>query len=238
MNLLILEEHQQLPNNAARPSAKQAEHIRKVLKLKDGSRIGLGQLGGKIGHGRVQIDDEDNITLVDIALNNPAPSMLPVTLILAMPRPQMLKRIMQTVATMGVEKLCLLQTGKVEKSFWQSPSATPEAIREHLLLGLEQGIATTLPEIEYYRRFRPFAEDQLPSIAKNSTKLIAHPGVQQHSIASNGDEHVTLAIGPEGGFTSHEFEYFLEAGFKGISLGERILKVETAVPVALAKLFN
>ena len=236
MNLLLLESHQ-INNNRAEVSGRRAEHIFKVLKLTSGDRISLGLLNGKMGSGIIESSTKTLVQIRDIQLDQAPPANLPLTLILAMPRPQMLKRILQTVATMGVKKLCLIQTGKVEKGFWQSPSATPEAIREHLILGLEQGMATQLPELSFHQRFRPFAEDELPELVQGTTKIIAHPGSSQACPKATEGEHISLAIGPEGGFTDKEVDYFVNAGFSPVHLGDRILKVETAVPVLLAKLF-
>ncbi len=150
----------------------------------------------------------------------------------------MLKRIIQTIATMGVNKLVLVQTSRVEKSFWQSPSARDTSLHDFLLLGLEQGMATQLPTIEKHLRFRPFMEDHLADIAAGSLKYIAHPeslhAPQTHALT----QPITLAIGPEGGFLDKEVEKFKGYDFTPLHLGQRILKVETAVPVLLAKLYQ
>ena len=43
-----------------------------------------------------------------------------------------------------------------------------------------------------------------------------------------------LAVGPEGGWTAAEIALFKHAGWQSVSLGPRILRVETAVIAALA----
>ena len=49
---------------------------------------------------------------------------------------------------------------------------------------------------------------------------------------------VTLAVGPEGGFIDYEIGKLCEAGFQPVTLGSRILRVETAIPVILGRLFH
>lgn len=234
MNLLLLEKHQ-IDDCHAVLSDLQTQHLQKVLRLSVGDTLRVGVVNGNMGEARLtQLQPRAHLDI--IALNTPPPSQLALTLILALPRPQMIKRILQTVACMGVQRLCLLQTAKVEKNFWQSPSVSDTAIREHLILGLEQGVATQLPHVEKHTRWRPFVQDELPSLAAHSHNLIAHPGNYPYCTKMPRDQQTILAVGPEGGFTEQEVEWFVGAGFSPIQLGARILKVETAVTALLAKL--
>ena len=153
-----------------------------------------------------------------------------------MPRPKMLKRIIQTATTMGVKKLYFLNAWKVEKSYWQSPWLNEEKIRENCIIGLEQAKDTVMPEVHIRKRFKPFVEDELPSLSEGSRKLLAHPGTDTPCPINISGE-TTLVIGPDGGFTPYEVEKLCEAGFDAVHLGERILRVETAVPVLLSRLF-
>lgn len=237
MNLLILEDAQFTSESIARANTRQSVHIQDILKLSPGDRISVGRLNGLVGQGIIKTLGEE-VEIDNIVLDKSPPPTLAITVILAMPRPQMLKRILQTLATMGVEKICFIQTSRVEKSFWQSPSATDQAIRDQLILGLEQGVATQLPVIETYKRFRPFMEDELDRITANTKRVIAHPHASAAPTAHDESEALSLAIGPEGGFIQQEVECFIEHGFSSIHLGRRILKVETAVPVLLAKLYS
>ncbi|MFH7376276.1 16S rRNA (uracil(1498)-N(3))-methyltransferase, partial [Pseudomonas syringae pv. tagetis] len=72
------------------------------------------------------------------ALDTAPPAKLPLTLLLTLPRPKMLRRVFQTIATMGVPKVNLLNSYRVEKSFWQTPFLHPEPIRAQEILLLEQ----------------------------------------------------------------------------------------------------
>ena len=158
------------------------------------------------------------------------------TLLLALPRPKMLRRVLQTVAAMGVPKLVLLNSYRVEKSFWQTPFLEPSAIREQLILGLEQARDTVLPEVVIEKRFKPFVEDRLPQLAAGTCGLVGHPG-DFPPCPRAISEPVTLAIGPEGGWIPYEVDKLAAAGLQPVQLGDRILRVETAVTALLARLF-
>lgn len=237
MNLIIIETDTCVPGQRILLSARQHKHIQAVLKTQPGQELTVGHLNGQIGKARIRSITGSTTEVEVLYLDAPSPPTLPVKLILGLPRPQMLQRILQTVATMGIAELHLLQTSRVEKSFWQTPLLKPEAVREQLILGLEQAKATQLPPIFEHRRFRPFVEDTLPHIvAETQHQVIAHPGdyPEASPLPAGG---TCLVIGPEGGLLPQEVEQFATAGFKPVQLGERILKVETAVPVLLGRLF-
>src|SRR5690606_773524 len=139
-------------------------HLQEVHRASVGDSLRVGRLGGLMGQGQLlRLDDQ--AAELSLALQQPPPAKLPVTLLLALPRPKMLKRILQAIASQGVERLVLLNSYRVEKSFWQTPFLTPAAIREQLILGLEQARDTVLPEVIIEQRFKPFVEDRLPALA-------------------------------------------------------------------------
>jgi 16S rRNA (uracil1498-N3)-methyltransferase len=105
-----------------------------------------------------------------------------------------------------------------------------------LILGLEQSRDTVMPEVKFKPRFKPFVEDELPAIMQKTLLLVAHPGAQE-ACPRGVRGPVTLAVGPEGGFVSYEIEKLVSLGFTPVSLGERVLNVETAVPALISHLF-
>jgi RsmE family RNA methyltransferase len=200
-----------------------------------GDTLRVGRMGGLMGSAAV-LRLEPQEAELSVSFDDPPPAKLPLTLLLALPRPKMLRRVFQTVATMGVPKIVLLNSYRVEKSFWQTPFLEPEAIREQLILGLEQGRDSVLPEIVIEKRFKPFVEDRLPALVEGTLGLVAHPG-DFPACPRAVEQPVTLAIGPEGGWIPYEVELLRKAGLQPVQLGERILRVETAVTALLSRLF-
>ena len=235
MNLLLLEEADFVASDRAVLQGRRLKHLHEVHRAEAGDQLRVGRLGGSMGRGTLLALDEQHAEL-QVELDQPPPAKLPLTLLLALPRPKMLKRVLQTVAAMGVPRLVLLNSYRVEKSFWQTPFLDPEALREQLILGLEQARDTVLPEVSIEKRFKPFVEDRLPQLAAGTCGLVGHPGDFPTCPRAVGGP-VTLAIGPEGGWIPYEVDMLREAGLAPVQLGERILRVETAVTALLARLF-
>lgn len=235
MNLLLLTPEDCPEPGVARLSGRRLKHVQDVHRAAVGDSLRVGLLGGLMGTGEILSLSREQLVL-RMHLDTPPPEKLPLTLLLALPRPKMLKRILQSIATMGVARLVLMNSYRVEKSFWDSPWLEPEALREQLVLGLEQARDTVLPEVIIEPLFKPFVEDRLPVLCHNTRCYVAHPGVSEHCpVALN--QPLTLAIGPEGGFIPYEVDKLVEAGFEAVHLGPRILRVETAVTALVARLF-
>ena len=234
MNIILLEPQQESSSGLYRLNERQAQHLQKVIKASPGDTFRVGLLDGLIGEGEYVLQEEACIRIT--RLTEAPPSALPLTVILALPRPNMLKRTLLNMTAMGVKQIVILNSAKVEKSYWQSPVLAPESIRNMLIEGLEQARDTCLPTVQMMPRFRPYVEDILPSISTGKRCLIAHPYQAEPCPVALTQEAI-LAIGPEGGWNEFEVSKWSEAGFESVHLGERILKVETAVPVLLSRLY-
>ncbi|MBP6382793.1 MAG: 16S rRNA (uracil(1498)-N(3))-methyltransferase [Pseudomonadales bacterium] len=195
----------------------------------------VGLRDGLLGEGVVEHVGERHAR-IRFALDRPPAPALPLTLLLALPRPKMLRRVLRTAAEIGIKRIWLINSSRVEKSYWQSPLLAAPMLDGYFAAGLEQACDTVLPRVALRPRFRPFVEDELPAIAAGSQCLVAHPAAGAR-LAPAGAGHVTLAIGPEGGFTDFEIALLGTAGFAACTLGPRVLRVETALPVLAANLF-
>jgi 16S rRNA (uracil1498-N3)-methyltransferase len=235
VNLLLLDPAELAPDGTARLSDRRARHVVEVLRATAGDRIQAGVVGGRMGEAEVVSASPAEVVLSP-RLDRDPPPPAPVSLLLALPRPKILRKVLAATASMGVKRLVLLGSYRVEKSYWGSPLLEPAATREHLLLGLEQGRDTVLPEVVVRRFFKPFVEDELEATFHGETRLLAHPH-DAAPLETRAPEGVraALAIGPEGGWTAYEADALRARGFTPFSLGPRVLRVDAAVPYAVGQ---
>lgn len=234
MNLLLLTNEDLIAPNLARISGRRYLHVVNVLRAKPGQSIRVGLIDGLRGQARIVAVSSTSIDLA-IQLTTPPPPPVPITLLLALPRPKVLRRLLQGLAATGIKRIVLFNAARVDKSYWQSPFLTPSTLHDQLLLGLEQGCDTLLPDVLLRPRFRPFIEDEVPVMTMGHQRLLAHPGSDQ-ACPSGISEPTCLAIGPEGGFIPFEIDCLVSRGFLPVHLGIRPLRVEMAVPAILGRL--
>jgi 16S rRNA (uracil1498-N3)-methyltransferase len=236
LNLILLFQEDFIDDtNRVRLQGRRLMHVREVHRAQMGDELCVGILGGNIGAGRVTQLDPSMLEM-EIRFEQAPPPKLPLTLILALPRPKVLKRVLRSASALGVQRIILLNSFRVEKSYWQSPVLSSGGLREQLIIGLEQAKDTVLPEILLRPLFKPFVEDELPSLIKEAFALVAHP-LASDPCPREIKLPVVLTIGPEGGFITYEIDNLISCGFKPMHIGKRILSVETAVPALVSKLF-
>lgn len=236
MNRLILQPSDLLSQNSAAISGRAVQHIHKVLKLKTGDQLRFGLLNGPVGLATL-VEETDKKIILELEYSPEKPlELLPCTLVLSLPRPKVARRLIQTICSLGVKELHLINSYKVDKSYWQSHYLLEDQLQQQLQLGLEQSGTTYMPKVFQHRLFRPFVEDQFPELVTDKRALLAHPYAKQacpHAL----QEECVLVIGPEGGFTPYEVEMLSKQGATAVSVGQRVLSVETAVPALLGRLY-
>ena len=234
MNLLLVDPEELASDGTCVVRDHRALHLRSVIGARVGWHVRAGVVGGRIGSAEVRADDGAAITL-RLTLTEPAPLPLPIELVLALPRPKVLSRAVETAAAFGVARIDLTNAWRVDKGYLTSPRLQPDALARAARTGAEQGGTTWLPAIKIHRRLMALLDERWPG--PPAIKLIAHPGAPPIERAVLGPpEPTVLAIGPEGGWIAREVETFIGRGFTPVSLGEPILRVETAVAAALAQL--
>lgn len=237
MNLLLLEDGEIGPGGRVELTDRRAEHLLGVLRVEPGRTLRAGRIGGPVGTGRVESAHGGRVEL-RVELDEEPELPAPLAIVVALPRPQALKRVLQYSAAMGVERLDLIRSWRVEKSYFHTPVLEGTSLRRHLVLGAEQGGYPRLPEVGVHPRFAPFLED-LAARPRRGRRLLAHPEGAvpiEDAWRGAGAPDVLLALGPEGGWLDREVTSFREAGFQEVALGPWILRVETALVAAVAQI--
>jgi 16S rRNA (uracil1498-N3)-methyltransferase len=236
LNILLLEPSEIISGETLL-TGRRAEHLLKVLRVAPGDSVRVGVVRGKLGSGRVLAIEGVTVRLAVTQEREPVCD-IQMELILALPRPIMLQRILKQATVLGVRRFHLIRSRRVEKSFFHSPVLAPEKIRSILLDGMEQAMDTWLPSVSIHHQFKPFVEDVLPTLSGQG--LIAHPDgagtLAGIPISGEPGQRLLLAVGPEGGWSDHELQCFADRGFYGFTMGNRILHVDTAVVSLLAQL--
>ncbi len=227
-----------LPKNATSIRNKeQIRHIKEVLKAKAGDSLTIGEIGGNIGKATIAQIHTDEVVLTDILLDKKPPAKLDLTVVLALPRPKVLRRLIMDMTSLGVNRIIIVNSYRTQKSYWQSPLL--ERIDEFVFEGLQQAIDTVPPVIAFNKRFKPFVEDEFSDLlAEENDAVIAHPYAAQSWKAyldglDSSDMPKILCIGAEGGWIAYEVDLLCKHGCRAVSLGERILRTETVVSVLL-----
>lgn len=213
-----------------------AVHMLKVLHVEVGQVVRAGILNGPVGDAEVVAIDSGQIMLNPVWGNVPATSGL--SLLLALPRPKVLKRLWAPLASLGLNKIIITNAGKVERNYFDTHWLSPENYTPLLVEGLVQAGDTLLPEVIVRRRFKPFVEDELDLLLPNSTRILAHPRTNKRfRDVKTEKEELLLAVGPEGGWSDFELQLLEKHKFQCVSAGTRILRTDIAC-IALLTLAN
>ncbi len=235
MNCILVNPDDFIADSRVRLTGRRYEHIKRIHRAKIGKQLRIGLIQGMMGAGVIDKMSESALEM-KVILDQQPPEPLPAIVILALPRPKTFRKVLHIISSMGVKKLYIIRSWRVEKSYWNSPALHRDSIHEQLLLGLEQACDTIVPHVFFRPLFKPFVEDELPGIIDGTLGLIAHPDSTAPP-PYRTDTPVTLIIGPEGGFIEYELTALGRSGARRISLGPRILRVEIALPTLLGKLF-
>ena len=241
----ILFETDEIVDGIATFGGARAEHVLNVLHGEVGQVLKTGEINGLIGTsvitGISRLPSSVSSPEITVACSHAERSIEPwVDLILAPPRPRVMKRLLPQLATMGVGRIFLVGAKKVEKDFWGATLLKEENYRPLLVDGLMQAGTSILPTLETRRNFRKFVKEEVDALWPTAKRIVAHPyGTGEDFRQETGDfRGLLLAVGPEGGWTDEEVTLLEERGFSRYSLGSRILRTDTATIALLAQLMK
>lgn len=238
MNLILCEPDEVDGDGTATLTGLRAAHVRGVLAARPGDTVRIGIIDGAKGRGEVLSIDDERVVL-RCELDDAVPAVPGIDLLLALPRPKVLRRLWAQLAALGVDRILLTNASRVERNYFDTHVIDEATYRPLLIEGLQQAADTRLPRVSIHRQFRVLVEDDLGPASAGERRLVAHPG-ESRSVTNAGLDarhgRVLLAIGPEGGWNAFELELLQRHGFEAIDLGPRILRTDTACIALLAVL--
>ncbi|MEM5948074.1 RsmE family RNA methyltransferase [Spirochaetia bacterium 38H-sp] len=231
MNIIILENAEKkivLPSGDRR-----ARHITDILKADRNTSLRVGVVGGLMGSAFINNITPDCVELSCTFTDEPPP-LLPVRLLVAAVRPIVAKRLLRDLTAAGIEKLVFFPAKLTEKSYLSSNIWKNNNYMEYVLHGCEQGIRTNYPDIQLAPSLKKAIE-----LVSGDIRFICDENTRQESVSAQISAGIiSLAIGPERGWTEEERDMLLDNGYKNLSLGSGILRTETACHVALGRIIE
>jgi 16S rRNA (uracil1498-N3)-methyltransferase len=236
VNLILLHPHELGAHGAVRLSGPRAEHLIGVLKVAPGHQVRVGVLDAGSGIGTVTSIADRTVEL-HCDVDARVPPSPPIDLLLAVPRPKVMRRLWAQLAALGVGHIILTNAARVERNYFDTHVLSPACYEPLLVEGLQQARDTRVPRVSIHRQFKILVEDHLDALFGRGARLVAHPGKGQPVSALMRDragERVLLAVGPEGGWNDFELNLLQSHGFEALAMGPRTLRTDTACIALLA----
>ena len=230
MNLILLDGHDRIDASSVTLSDARATHLLNVLRVTPGQTVRLGMIDGPLGVGTVEAVSGGHVTLRCV-FESSAPQRPLVDVLLALPRPKVIRRLWAQLAALGVGQIILTNAERVERHYFDTHLITEASYRPLLIEGLQQARDTRVPAVSIHRQFRILVEDHLDRLFGEGIRLVADPSSSVSigsALADRQGERVLLAVGPEGGWNSFELSLLVSHGFTLAGLGPRILRTDTA----------
>lgn len=235
MNLIVIEP-EELSGDLVRLTDQRARHLRQVLGVTPGATVRIGLLNGPFGVGTVAQLEEGAVHVRCVFGQTPPHPR--IDLLLALPRPKVLRRLWPQLSALGVGRIVLTNAERVERDYFDTHILSPASYRPLLIEGLQQAKDTHLPVVSIHRRFRVLVEDELDQLVPPGLRLMADPAAVRRlaDAVPAAVDRVLLAVGPEGGWNEFERELLAAHGFSAVGLGPRTLRSDTACVALLALL--
>ena len=201
-----------------------------VRRHRQGDRVEVRGGDGARYVGKIERIDRKTAVLILEREMDRAPESWPVNLIVAVPKRNLLDDVIRKTSEIGAERIVPVRAER--STFRLEPSRidrwrriASESIRQ---CGREKPIG--IDEIE------PLT-DALARFGSRGSRFIMHPYSEapclSSMLASNGPAvPVTVAIGPEGGFSDEDVEAAGRLGFRSATFGAQIMRIDTATIAA------
>ncbi len=229
MNLILFDPAELHSDGSVEAVGHQARHLTHVLRVQPNQQVRIGLIDGPMGLGTVKGITDGRVVL-QCTFDKETPDRPVVDLLLALPRPKVMRRLWAQLAALGVGQVILTNAEKVERDYFDTHLLRPEGYRPLLLEGLQQARDTRVPVVSVHKQFRKLIESDLDALFPAGRRIVAHPGAEASISSALGrtPDRVLLAVGPEGGWNDFELSLLDAHGFTPVTMGPRTLTTTTA----------
>ncbi len=212
-----------------------AAHLARVLRARLGQEFDIAA-EGKLRRGRIISLAEDRVDFELLEEIAAAPAAQ-VTLLLAVFKFDRMEWALEKCTELGVSRVVPLITTRTGAHLTAASQKRVDRWRRLVLQASEQSRRLAPPEVTAPRRLNRDA------LQLQGVRIVLSEAEQQLTLGealaseipdSTAAPAINLAVGPEGGWTSPELKLFADSGWTSASLGETILRAETAAIAALA----
>lgn len=229
MNLILFDRAELQSDGSLDAVGAQARHLTHVLRVVPDQHVRIGLIDGPMGIGTVKAIADGRVTL-QCTFDDGIPERPKVDLLLALPRPKVMRRLWAQLSALGVGQVILTNAEKVERDYFDTHLLRPEGYRPLLIEGLQQARDTRVPLVSVHKQFRKLIESDLNGLFPTGQRIVAHPGAEVSINGALGQARgrVLLAVGPEGGWNDFELALLTSHGFTPVTMGPRTLATTTA----------
>ncbi len=218
---------------------EEAKHALKVMRLRVGEECEVFNGCGQAAVGRIAATSgSSSMSLAELRPLPPMPPVAGITLALAIPKGTNMDLIVQKAVEMGVQRIVpLISERTIVRLDARDAAAKTAKWSRTVLEACKQCGVNTLPVVETPQRYADFLKrSDLPAL-KIQCAIVPHARPLRELLEgarAAGQQECVILIGPEGDFSPAEYAAGEAAGYAPASLGPIILRVETAVFLAVA----
>lgn len=232
MNLVLLSPAEVAAGSIV-ASDMRAQHLLKIVGVKQGSVFFVGVPGGLRGKATV-LDTNDGLRF-SVEWEKATQARLPLAFIVGLPRPQTAKKVLFELTTLGAWGIHFFKSEKGDPAYATATLWRDGEWRDEVNRGAEQAFSTLLPEVVVHASLATALEVARASLPTGYAKIA--PDVYEATGPLGapmfaGKPGALIAIGPERGWSERERAALKDAGFTLAHLGDRVLRVETACVAA------
>lgn len=217
---------------------EEAHHALRVMRLRAGDECEVFDGAGNAVRARILAAGGGSLTLGELRPLPPLPPVAGITLALAIPKGGNMDLIVQKAVELGVQRIIPLVSERTIVRLNAKEAATKAAKWQRTALeACKQCGVNTLPVVEIPQSYSTFLKrEDIPALRLVCAILPESRPMREvlESARAAGQDDAILLIGPEGDFSPAEYSAAMQTGYAPISLGPIILRVETAVFMALS----